>query len=48
MLARFDRMDLNRDGTVTSEEREASRTERPATPTNPVATGANMNAEKAN
>ncbi|WP_440979011.1 hypothetical protein ACQHGV_00410 [Sphingomonas pseudosanguinis] len=40
MLARFDRMDLNRDGTVTSEEREASRTERPATPTNPVATGA--------
>ncbi|APX64717.1 EF-hand domain-containing protein [Sphingomonas sp. gentR] len=41
MLARFDRMDLNRDGTVTSEEREASRTERPATPSNPVATGAN-------
>ena len=40
MLARFDRMDLNRDGTVTSEEREASRTERPTTPTNPVATGA--------
>ena len=40
MLARFDRMDLNRDGTVTSEEREASRTERPATPSNPVATGA--------
>ncbi|WP_433909170.1 hypothetical protein [Sphingomonas yabuuchiae] len=40
MLARFDRMDLNRDGTVTSEEREASRTERPAAPTNPVATGA--------
>lgn len=36
MLARFDRMDLNRDGTVTSEEREASRTERPAAPTNPV------------
>jgi hypothetical protein len=41
MLARFDRMDLNRDGTVTSEEREASRTERPATPNNPVGTGAN-------
>jgi EF hand len=41
MLARFDRMDLNRDGTVTSEEREASRTERPAAPSNPVATGAN-------
>ncbi|WP_343526156.1 hypothetical protein [Sphingomonas sp.] len=40
MLARFDRMDLNRDGTVTSEEREASRTERPSTPTNPVASGA--------
>ncbi|MDY0959483.1 MULTISPECIES: EF-hand domain-containing protein [unclassified Sphingomonas] len=40
MLARFDRMDLNRDGTVTSEEREASRTERPATPNNPVGTGA--------
>jgi len=44
MLARFDRMDLNRDGTVTSEEREASRTERPATPTNPVATGATSGA----
>ena len=25
MLARFDRMDLNKDGTVTSEERQASR-----------------------
>ncbi|KTW00758.1 lipoprotein [Sphingomonas yabuuchiae] len=44
MLARFDRMDLNRDGTVTSEEREASRTERPATPSNPVATGAGATA----
>ncbi|MBB4088176.1 hypothetical protein [Sphingomonas carotinifaciens] len=33
----FDRMDLNRDGAVTSEERESSRTERPTTPTNPVA-----------
>ncbi|WP_267432905.1 hypothetical protein [Sphingomonas sp. GM_Shp_1] len=44
MLARFDRMDLNRDGTVTSEEREASRTERPTAPSNPVATGAGAGA----
>ncbi|MGO1304922.1 MAG: hypothetical protein ACTMKV_09090 [Sphingomonas parapaucimobilis] len=40
MLARFDRMDLNRDGPVPAEEREASRPDRPATPSNPGATGA--------